>query len=99
MSKTPFSSKCQVLGELWLFHREDASNNDAWREFFEWADIGLPMAYMAWQGLITVKADAKEYINNPYDVFCEMVSIDKDTDYPSLADAFAASPNAPVSNE
>lgn len=99
MSKTLFSSKCQVLGELWLYYREDAANNENWREFFQWADIGLPMAYMAWQGVVTIKAEGEEYVNNAYDVFCEMISIDPSVEYPSLGHAFGASPNAPVSNE
>jgi len=95
MSKTPFSSKCHVLGELWLLYREDAATHDEWEQFFSWADIALPLAYMSWQELATIKTDAKTYVEDAWITFCEMIAIDPNKTYEGIADAWSASPNAP----
>lgn len=89
MSKTNFSTKCEVLGSLWTWYND--TDNETWREFFDWADIGLPLAYMVWQDLATAKPEAKKIIEETWDVFCEMIEIDANGEYSTLADAFAAS--------
>ena len=94
MSKTTFSDKCEILGSLWSWYKN--TDNDTWKEFFVWADIGLPLAYMAWQDLATVKADGKDSINEVWDIFCEMIDIDPELKYSNLEEAFAASDHASV---
>ena len=100
MSKTPFSSKCQVLGELWLYYREDSADHDEWAQFFAWADIALPLSYMLWQELAILPAtdggmESEQLIEQTWTTFCEMISIDPDAEYSSIADAWGASPNDP----
>ena len=92
MSKTTFSNKCRILGELWMWYKD--TDNEAWAEFFSWADIGCPLSYNVWQGLANATTEGKEIINNTWDVFCEMIEIDIEGKYTNLSDAFAASPNA-----
>ena len=100
MSKTPFSDKCHVLGELWLFYREDAHDHVEWAQFFDWADIALPLSYMLWQGLAVLPATddgsyAEDIIEKTWTTFCEMISIDPDEQYFGIEDAWGASPNPP----
>jgi hypothetical protein len=94
MSKTTFSNKCEILGSLWSFYKD--TDNEAWQEFFEWADLGLPLAYFVWQDLATPKADGKAAIEDVWRVFCEMIDIDSEGKYETLKDAFAASPNKEI---
>lgn len=89
MSKTTFSSKCEILGSLWTFYKD--TDNEAWSEFFEWADLGLPLAYHVWQDLATAKPEGKAAIEDTWRVFCEMIDIDPDAKYATLKDAFEAS--------
>lgn len=100
MSKTPFSSKCQILGELWLYYREDANNDEAWGQFFSWADVALPLSYMVWQNLAVLNPDdpseGTQYIEDAWTTFCEMISIDPNSKYTSLGDCWDASPNSPL---
>lgn len=96
MSKTAFSNKCAILGELWLFYREDAKHDEAWSEFFRWTDVGLPLAYMIWQGIAGIKKGQENYINEPWNTFCAMIDIDPNANYSSLADCFFVSPNKPL---
>jgi len=95
MSKTPFSNKCKVLGELWLYYREQASQHNEWQQFFEWADIALPLAYMSWQELVIIKPDAEQYVHDAWVTFCEMIEIDADAEYKGIEHAWEISPNLP----
>ena len=94
MSKTTFSSKCRILGDFWLDYREDAKSDENWQEFFEWADIGLPLAFHVDRGYVDNPSSLGiEMIENTWNVFCEMCSVDPDGDYINLVDVFDASPN------
>jgi hypothetical protein len=92
-SKTVFSKQCEILGSLWLDYREEAKGNQVWGDFFAWADISLPLAYVAWQGIATIKSDSKSYVSEAWEVFCEMISIDANAKYENLGECFDASPN------
>jgi hypothetical protein len=94
MSKTNFSNKCAILGSLWTFYKD--TDNEGWRVFFDWADLGCPMAYLQWQGMVTIKADTKPLVEDTWDKFCDMISIDPDGSYENLKAAFDASPNDPI---
>lgn len=98
MLKTNFSEKCKVLGELWLYYREDASTNDGWSSFFEINDIALPLSYMIDSGLAIVAGDgrAEEYIDQTWTMFCDFIGIDPDGWYKTIEEAFSASPNPPI---
>lgn len=101
MSKTPFSNKCAILGELWCFYREEAATDDTWTDFFSWADVALPMAFTLWMDMTSIKRgekgdEAKGFIDEAFDMLCEMLDVDRDGSYKDLSDFFAASPNAPM---
>jgi len=97
MSKTTFSNKCDILSTLYIFHK--GTDNEAWSEFFTWADIGLPLAYSVAEGYATAKPEGKEIVESTWKVFCDMISIDPDALYTSLESAFEASPNPPLADE
>lgn len=93
-TKTAFSTKCSILGTLWTFYKD--TEIESWREFFDWADIGLPLAYQVQQELATAKPEGKEIVEETWKVFCQMIEIDPDGKYADLAAAFAASPQPEV---
>lgn len=101
MSKTPFSNKCAILGELWCFYREEASTDDTWTDYFSWADVALPMAFTLWMDMTSIKRgekgdEAKVFIDEAFDMLCEMLDVDRDGSYKDLTEFFGASPNAPM---
>jgi hypothetical protein len=94
MSKTTFSTKTTILGDLWLEYREDIKGNKEWTEFFDWADIALPLSFMVSKGYSGKATDqGVEMIEQSWSVFCEMVGIDPDANYKNLGECFDASPN------
>ena len=96
-TKTPFSTKCEILGTLWTFYKDTEQNN--WKDFFGWADIGLPLAYAVWQGLATAKPEGKPLIEETWKVFCEMIDIDPEARYENLKAAMSSSPYEEVDEE
>lgn len=94
MSKTTFSTKCEILGSLWTFYKD--TDNEGWSEFFTWADVGCPLAYMIWQDLATAKPEGKQTIEETWNAFCEVIAIDPNGKYDSISSAFNASPNAVI---
>ena len=94
MSKTTFSKKCEILGNLYLWHKD--TDDEVWAEFFVWGDIGLPLAYFVMRDYANPKDDGKATIEEVWTVFCEMIGIDPDLRYTSLEDAFSASTNDPL---
>ena len=101
MNKTAFSEKCSILGDLWLFYREESKDNEAWGEFFAVNDISLPLSYMISNNLAIVSGDgsAEEFIDETWDIFCDYIEIDPDGWYQNLEEAFNASPRPPLENE
>jgi hypothetical protein len=41
LGTTPFSKKCEILADLFRNHRDD----EDFKDFFEYNDVGVPMAY------------------------------------------------------
>lgn len=95
MNKTLFSEKCQILGDLWLYYREDAERNELWEEFFFVNDVALPLSYMITANLAIVSGDgeAEKLIDETWTMLCEYLGVDPEGWYTSLMDIFNASPN------
>lgn len=91
MSKTPFSKKVEILGQVWVWYRNDPKRDEGWLEFFEWHDVGLPLAYFAKQGFASIKQDAKKYIDTAWNDYCHMLEIDPGALYIDVKSTFDAS--------
>lgn len=46
-----FTDKTGILGELWINYKNDQDLGD-FKDFIEYNDIGLPLAYMVAEGLV-----------------------------------------------
>lgn len=101
MNKTNFSEKCKILGDLWLYYREDAQQNESWRDFFDYNDIALPLSYMIAEDIAVVSGDGKaeEFIDQTWTMFCEYIEIDPEGWYTSIDEAFNASSRPPLEDD
>jgi hypothetical protein len=62
---TTFSNKCAILTELWINYRSD----EDFKDFIEYADLGLPIAYAITQGVVSSTPKAEQLINEAFNVF------------------------------
>lgn len=97
-----FFDKCHVLGEMYLYYRQDAKENEVWSAFFDYNDVSLPLAYGIDMGLVQVDEDVnpmETYIDETWDMFCDLINIDSLGEYANIGEAWDASPNAPLDRQ
>lgn len=78
-NSTPFSNRCIILGELWLNYRDD----EEFEDFVEYNDLGLPLAYLLAEGIVTSNDKTEVFVNETWDLFIEALGID-DTGFSNL---------------
>jgi len=79
---TPFSSKCNVLAELWLDYRDD----EEFLDFIAYNDLGLPLAYAVSSNLVNGLSDTGEsMIEETWTLFLAGLDVE-DTGFETLDD-------------
>lgn len=90
-----FRQKASILGFLWMDYRQEMASDPHWLEYMNHFDIGLPLAWMYLYYVVEGEPteSGKYYVNDAWDAFCELLSIDPDGTYGNLGECFEASPN------
>lgn len=79
---TSFQNKAKILAELWMTYRED----DAFAEFVEYNDIGLPLAYFISTDLVSPTPKANIYIEESFDLLLASLGLDEDQEFETFND-------------
>jgi hypothetical protein len=87
---TDFSKKVEILGDFYSQFRD----SEKMTEFIEFNDIGLPLAYLASEGLCEVSDDGKKYIAETWDLLLGIVGI-QDTGFVHITEIWAAGEETP----
>jgi hypothetical protein len=90
---TDFSNICDILGKLYLQYKDD----DAFQDFIEYSDIGLPLAYLTSEDLCEVSEDGKRYIVESWDLFLAALEI-SDTGFTTLEEVLHTAGNKGLDN-
>lgn len=83
---TTFSNKVNILGQLYSDYGQDPE----FRDFVEFNDLGLPLAYLYNEGLFELSADGKKCIEETWTLFAESLGIE-DTGFENIDEMFEAS--------
>ncbi len=81
---TDFSSICDILGSLYANHREDKD----FKDFIEFNDLGLPLAYLTKENLCEPSDDGVRYITETWQLFLAGLNM-KDEGFDSLEELFS----------
>lgn len=81
---TDFSNQINILGEFYINYREDSELKD----FLEFNDIGLPLAYLASESLCDISDDGKKYVAESWEMFLLAMGI-TDEGFENLGEVFA----------
>ena len=76
----PMAKKLQILSDLYLNYRED----DEFKEFAEYNDLGLPLAHLVTSGLAELKTEGFVYVSETYDLLVDAMGLPADEEYESL---------------
>jgi hypothetical protein len=80
LGTTPFSKKCEILGDLWLEYRED----ETFQDFFEYNDLGVPIAYAVQEKLIEkLTSEGTRIVEESFRLLLAGLSVE-DTGFDSL---------------
>jgi hypothetical protein len=74
-----FSNKTTILAELWMNYRDDEQLKD----FIEYNDLGLPMAYFLMNELVLPTKQSEVYVNETYELLISSLGAE-DLDFQSL---------------
>lgn len=78
-------NKISILSELWMNFRDDSS----FKDFIEYNDLGLPLAYIILNDLADMNDNSIMYIDETYDLFVAALDIE-DKEWESLDEMLAA---------
>ena len=80
---TPFSKKCEILAELWMNYRDQ----DDFKDFIDYNDLGLPLAYAMQNEMIEkLSPVAETIIEETFDLLCAGLDLATDFYWDSLDD-------------
>ena len=80
-----FSNKITILSELWMNYRDDEQLKD----FIEYNDLGLPLAYFLMNELVLPTNQSQVYIDETYELLIKSLSA-ADVEYESLDELLGA---------
>ena len=84
---TDFDSICAILGKFYSDYKED----EYFKDFIAFHDLGIPLAYFASEKLCKVSDDGKKYIGETWELFLGSLDL-KDTGFEDLNQIFLKSP-------
>lgn len=70
--QTDFNSKCVILADLWINYGHESE----FRDFVEFNDIGLPLAYFTAEKLCTINDAGARFVDETFDLFLESLGIE-----------------------
>jgi hypothetical protein len=83
---TTFEAQTSILADLWMDYRGD----EEFKDFIEYNDLGLPLAYAVSSGIVESSPLAKQYIEETFSLLLASVNINEDLGYDSLDDIFGS---------
>jgi len=74
-------TRCRILGELWMDYR----NDQEFKDYIDYADLGLPLAYATAEGIVEKTDLSENFINEAFNILLAGLDIE-DTGFESLED-------------
>ena len=82
---TDFSNICKILGDLFANYKEDIG----FKDFIEFNDLGLPLAYLVSENLCQPSDDGERYVTETWQMFLASVKVD-DEGFENLDEVLSA---------
>jgi hypothetical protein len=79
--ETPFETRVSILADLWLNYRMD----EEFKDFIEYNDMGLPMAYFIENQLVEPKPISIQFVNETFELLLAGLEVE-DTGFADLND-------------
>jgi hypothetical protein len=89
---TSAENKLKILSELWMDYRED----EAFEDFVEYNDVGLPLAYFIYSEIVPPTPRADMYLSETFDMLLASLNLEDTVagGFTSLEEMLSNSPKA-----
>ena len=94
MIVTDFRNVCEILGKLYSVYKED----EEFKDFIEFNDLGLPLAYFVAENLCEVSDDGARYITETWALFLAGLNLE-DSGWSDLDEVFESAEEKNNGNE
>lgn len=71
MPATTLDNRALIIGQVWIRYKEE----DILSDFFEYNDIGVPLAFCYAEGIITLTPSVENYINETWATLLDDLNI------------------------
>lgn len=78
--ETTKEAKVSILADLWMDYRGE----EQFKDFMEYNDLGLPLAYLISNGLVKANETAEAFVLEAFDVLLAGLNIKEDTGFETL---------------
>lgn len=78
---TPIEKQTEILSQLWMDYRDE----EYFKSFFEYADLGLPLAYLITSNVVTRNDETDKFIGDTWEIFLGLVALE-DTGFEELSE-------------
>lgn len=79
---TSYEAKVSILTELWLNYKNDQN----FEEFIAYNDLGLPLAYAIYEGIVESTELAASFISETFELLLAGLAIPEDVGFDTLDD-------------
>ena len=79
---TEFAAKCEILADLWMNYRD----YEEFKDFIEYNDLGLPLAYSIINQIVSITPVAEKFITEAFDLLLAGLEIKEDPGFETLDD-------------
>jgi hypothetical protein len=80
---TDYNAKCEILADVWMEYRDE----DAFKELFDFADLGFPLAYAVANGIIESNEAIADLVNGTFDLLLKLLKVE-DTGFDNINQLF-----------
>jgi hypothetical protein len=70
--ETTFENRCNILSELWIEYRDE----EDFKDFISYNDLGLPLAFMVSEGIVTANEKSKIMVNETFELFLATLGVE-----------------------
>lgn len=81
---TDFSAKASILADLWMDYRDDEN----FKQFIEYNDLGLPIAYAIDNGIVDASPMAENFVHESFRLLLAAIGLE-DEGFDNINDLFS----------
>jgi hypothetical protein len=70
--ETTLENKLAILSQLWIEYRQE----DTFKDFIEYNDLGLPLAYAIHTGIVSITNKATKFVDETFDLLLTALEVE-----------------------